>query len=547
MRSVEIKALLNEIKEFVNGKKIIDFFGYKKLFSIKLEDGFLNIFLPYFFFYDEKQITQKRSKFSILVSRLINNKIIESIEQIDFDRIVRINLDVLKIIIKFFGKGNIIILDENNKDVAHLKKYKAIYEERTNNIEKIFGEIKKANKNILEFLSKDFFLGEFYSKEILKSCKISENINTSTLSNYEINLIKNELKNLLEPKKFYLVIKDNSVSFSINYEREDEICYEYDSLNETIKKAFEIITAKKKEKVKEREVSIKKDVIEQQIKDVEEIIKILEENKEIIDEIIKNVYSYKSEEGVELEKDKDYFFLKFGENRIKLFLNKDVNGNIEFYKNMLAELKRRIVSEEKEEKVWYKQFRYFISSDGFLVVIGTNSYKNELLIKKFCERNDIVMKANIKGSPITIIKTNGKEVPKTTIEEAALITACYSKAWLLKFDYCDIFYVKPEQLVKENWMPVGTFGIIGEKKFVKGVKLELCLGIDIESGKVFASHERLVKQNFKHVFYIYPGNKKISEIEDYIKSILGKNININRKMLAFAIPYGIADIYKIIE
>ncbi|MCS7123716.1 MAG: NFACT RNA binding domain-containing protein [Candidatus Aenigmarchaeota archaeon] len=545
MRSVEIQSLLKEIKELLTNKKILDFLGYKKFFSIKLENGYLNIFLPYFFFFDDKPITGKRSKFSMVISRLISNKLIENIEQIDFDRIVCFNIGVFKLIVKLFGNGNIILLDENNKGIAHLRKYKVLYEERKTNIEKEIEEIKKFEKRVVDFLSENLFLGNFYAKEILKNCKVDENLKCSSLSSYEINSIKNEINKLFNSKKFYLVIKDSKASFSINYEDENGICYENESLNETIKKVFEIVTLPRKKK-KRIEVEKKED-IEKQIKDLEEITRIIEENKEIIEDVIKNVNVYKNEGGIEMEEGKDYFFLKFGDNRIKLFFNKTVEENINFYKQTLENLKAKISVKEVKEDAWYKKFRYFVSSDNFLVVIGTNSYKNEILVKKFASRDDIVMKANIKGSPIAIIKTNGKEVPKTTLEEAALIVACYSKAWLLKFDYCDVFYVKPEQLIKEGWMSTGSFGIVGEKKFIRNVKLELCLGIDIESGKVLVSHNRLVKPNFKYIFYIYPGNKKIEEIEEYIKSIIGKNINIDRKMLASSIPFGVAEIYRTIE
>ncbi len=49
---------------------------------------------------------------------------------------------------------------------------------------------------------------------------------------------------------------------------------------------------------------------------------------------------------------------------------------------MEALSKRKVAMENKE---WYEKFRWFTSSDGFLVVAGKDTVSNEVLVKKYTD------------------------------------------------------------------------------------------------------------------------------------------------------------------
>ncbi|MEM2273196.1 MAG: ribosome rescue protein RqcH, partial [Candidatus Bathyarchaeia archaeon] len=80
-------------------------------------------------------------------------------------------------------------------------------------------------------------------------------------------------------------------------------------------------------------------------------------------------------------------------------------------------------------KEWYEKFRWFYSSEGFLVIGGRDASTNEVLIRRYMEEHDIVFHADIPGSPFTIIKTGGRQPSEETMLEAAQFTASYSRAW----------------------------------------------------------------------------------------------------------------------
>lgn len=86
--------------------------------------------------------------------------------------------------------------------------------------------------------------------------------------------------------------------------------------------------------------------------------------------------------------------------------------------------KRRIKKGEKLKKA--KPIHY-ISSDEFDIYVGKNNKQNDELTLRFASSNDMWLHTkDIPGSHV-IIKTKGFDIPKTTIEEAAILAAFYSK------------------------------------------------------------------------------------------------------------------------
>ncbi len=81
----------------------------------------------------------------------------------------------------------------------------------------------------------------------------------------------------------------------------------------------------------------------------------------------------------------------------------------------------------KKSSVKSKPFHY-ISSDGFHMYVGKNNYQNEELTFHFADGGDWWFHAKkIAGSHV-IVKTEGKELPDRTYEEAARLAAYYSSA-----------------------------------------------------------------------------------------------------------------------
>lgn len=87
--------------------------------------------------------------------------------------------------------------------------------------------------------------------------------------------------------------------------------------------------------------------------------------------------------------------------------------------------KRKLKKGEKPKKS--KPFHY-ISSDGFHIYVGKNNKQNDELTLKFATGNDLWLHTkDIPGSHI-IIKTENKDVPDKTLNEACNLAAYYSQS-----------------------------------------------------------------------------------------------------------------------
>ncbi len=70
---------------------------------------------------------------------------------------------------------------------------------------------------------------------------------------------------------------------------------------------------------------------------------------------------------------------------------------------------------------------HFISSDGFHIYVGKNNFQNEDLSFKLADNSDYWFHTKDFAGSHVIVKTEGKELPDRTYEEAAALAAYYSK------------------------------------------------------------------------------------------------------------------------
>ncbi len=201
----------------------------------------------------------------------------------------------------------------------------------------------------------------------------------------------------------------------------------------------------------------------------------------------------------------------------------------------LKEPEAKIETEKKKtQKEWYENFRWFISSDNFLIVGGKDAKSNEQLIRKHMKDGDLVFHTDITGSPFVLIKNpNHKSIPEKTIEETAQFCASYSKAWKIGMTIADVYYVEPNQVKKEGGLPTGSFMIYGKRNWVRRITLELAIGI--ADDKIIYGPKSSVSKQTKNYFSVIPSEENFkvpSEFKKFETEILR------------VIPYGKAVLKK---
>ncbi|MFH1770100.1 MAG: NFACT RNA binding domain-containing protein [archaeon] len=214
-------------------------------------------------------------------------------------------------------------------------------------------------------------------------------------------------------------------------------------------------------------------------------------------------------------------------------------------KEKLEKAKNKIVVSEApnitklKKREWYEKYHWFISSDGFLVIGGRDATTNEIVIKKHTDKDDMVFHTDMAGSPFVVVKSEGKEVPKTTIQEAADFTAVFSKGWKQGMSTLEVFHVKPEQVTKEanqgEFLPKGAFMIRGKTDYVTPT---MNASIGIYKDKVMIGPLTAVQKHCKEFVIIVQGEKKTSDVGKKVKFIIGGDLD----EIIRALPAGGCDI-----
>ncbi|MBQ5328163.1 MAG: NFACT family protein [Oscillospiraceae bacterium] len=105
-------------------------------------------------------------------------------------------------------------------------------------------------------------------------------------------------------------------------------------------------------------------------------------------------------------------------------------------------LKNHRKNNQKPVKLAPKEY---ISTDGFRILCGRNNIQNDKLTFKDSRKHDIWLHTQKIHGSHTVIVTEGREVPETTIQQAAIVAAYNSKARessLVPVDYTEIRNVK---------------------------------------------------------------------------------------------------------
>jgi predicted ribosome quality control (RQC) complex YloA/Tae2 family protein len=265
--------------------------------------------------------------------------------------------------------------------------------------------------------------------------------------------------------------------------------------------------------------------------------------------------------------------------KIELELDKSVEENASKYFEIAKKLKKKLVGakaaleitklklekEEKEQalgeekkekskrekarkKEWYEKFRWFISSNGFLIIGGKDATSNEIVIKKHMDLHDLIYHSEAPGSPFIIIKNpENRTIQDATKKEAAIFAATFSKSWSSHSKRTEVFEVKPEQITKEaksgEYIAKGAFMIVGQKKFYD-VELDLAIGyfLDEEGCKVvMAGPHSAVEKKCKEYVKLRQGESKKGEIS---KLIMKKfNLATNDDILS-SLPAGEFSVVK---
>ena len=162
-------------------------------------------------------------------------------------------------------------------------------------------------------------------------------------------------------------------------------------------------------------------------------------------------------------------------------------AQIEKLRSETAAIHKKVIVKEQISREWYERYRWFITTDGLLVIGGRDASSNSALIRKHLTEHDIVFHAEVYGSPFFIIKNAAafaatqEGTIDSSLHQVAQATISFSRAWKDGLSSADAYWVMAEQVKKGaptgQFLPKGSFVIEGKRNYIKGVELRLAIGI----------------------------------------------------------------------
>ncbi|HDD31177.1 MAG TPA: fibronectin-binding domain-containing protein [Thermococcus litoralis] len=587
-----------------------------------------------------KEAPQQPSSFTMLLRKYLSGLRLESLEQHDFDRIVKLKIGEYTLIAELFRKGNIILIDKDNVIISAMK-----YEEFKDRVIKPKHEYKlpPARENpidiswerfkelissqeleIVRALARNLNMGGLYAEEILLRAGIEKTKKANELSEEELRNIFDRMKEVFNsPKKPNIVYKSEMPIDVLPIELKWYEGYEkkfFETFSEALDEYFGRILIESAKIERTKKLQDKKRGLEITLKKQEEMIKGFEkqmqENQEIGDLIYANFtfvenllrelsravenlgweeFKKRIEEGKKLgnkiarmirnvDPKEKAVTIELEGKKVKLYLNKSIGENAEIYYEKakkakhklegarkayedtlkkIQEIEKLIEEEEKKElnvrklekrkKKWFEKFRWFISSEGLLVIGGKDATTNEILVKRHMTGNDLYCHADIYGAPHVVIK-DGKKAGEKTILEACQFAVSMSRAWKDGIYSGDAYWADPSQVTKKapsgEYLGKGAFMVYGKRNWMHGLPLKLAVGIVEYEGErlPMCGPVDALKAHTNRYIIIRPGRTKKSELAKKIAKILEKwGHKVELDDLMQNLPRGNGEIVEVVE
>jgi predicted ribosome quality control (RQC) complex YloA/Tae2 family protein len=204
------------------------------------------------------------------------------------------------------------------------------------------------------------------------------------------------------------------------------------------------------------------------------------------------------------------------------------------------------------KKLWYHRFRWFITSDGVVVLGGRDASQNEELVKKYMTGGDLFVHADVHGASVVIVKGKTEKM-----DEVAQFAASYSGAWRSGHFSADVYSVLPSQVSKTpesgEFVSRGSFIVRGERTYYRNVPLAVGIGLMLEPhAAVIGGPPSVIQGRTKAYLELRPGQYEPNDVAKKVLRVLKQNVTdeeekalkaiLNTEQVAAFVPPGGSDI-----
>ena len=443
------------------------------------------------------------------VRKLIKKSRIESIEQINGDRILSISFirkeQKVNLIFEMFHKGNIILCTDN-KISAVMRKQKFRHRSLESGLsyqsppsidpfvvdyDTFKDKLVNSQRGLGAALTIDCNIGGDISTLICNNLEIGKDV---SISDVPVQEIYDELKRILNEvigPTIFLDSEGNNFtvsSFDLGMNSNER----FSSFDEAVERYISSIVEVKKEVKSSDEVRV-----DHQNKAIEKYnlkSKDFREKGNIVFSRLNEI-----REMIDYENDDDEVVIKIDNSNIWIDKTKSLEANASSYFDKSKEMDRKAertreviaskaVSKPKKKIVknqnieWFERFRWFITTDGEIAVGGKDARSNEQVVKKYLKNNDRYAHADVHGAPSVVVKNiNGIQPSEQSMLEACNFSLSYSKAWGARVSGGHSFWVENDKVSKTpntgEFLAKGAFVIRGKRNWHRNLELNVAIGL----------------------------------------------------------------------
>jgi predicted ribosome quality control (RQC) complex YloA/Tae2 family protein len=193
---------------------------------------------------------------------------------------------------------------------------------------------------------------------------------------------------------------------------------------------------------------------------------------------------------------------------------------------------------------WFERFRWFLSSEGAVVIAGRDASSNDLVVRKNLKAGDRYVHADLHGAASVIVKhpaPGEAEVTEASLREAGQWAVVFSKAWRAGLASASAFWVEHDQVSKAaasgEFVARGAWAIHGTKHVMRDLPTELGLGtIDFQGETLWtAAPPSAIRARGTVRVVLVPG---VERERDAIEVGLVRELGLTRTRLQGLLPAG---------
>ncbi len=550
-------------------------------------------------------------QFAMLLRKYISGGKVLSIRQHGLERILLIEIGkgstTYRLIIELFDEGNVILTDENSRIIKPLwhhrfrereiipgAQYSLSATDPTASIESFTDFLKKDDRDLVRALAVGCMLGGGYAEYICQKAGTEKSVPAASADPVPLYAALGELFDAVLRHRNPVIRGKHCEPVNTSGETEvwtfpafSEALEKFYPLTKTPRKtSFKTVIPKEDRIRKHQEAAVRK--FDDTIKKTDETVNAIYENYQFIAQLIRSLDTasrrlswqeiekhLKGASSADAKKITRFFpeeaavEVDIG-RKVKIYVHESVEQNAGRYYDVIKKFRKKkegalaamARTVEKKtvrrreivpmKKLWYHRFRWFITSDGVVVLGGRDASQNEELVKKYMAGGDLFVHADVHGASVVIVKGKTERM-----DEVARFAASYSGAWKSGHFSADVFSALPNQVSKTpesgEFVARGSFIVRGERTYYRNIPLATAIGIMLEPhAAVIGGPPEAVQGKTKAHVILQPGQFEANDVAKKVLRALKERIGedeakglkgiLNTDTVAAFVPPGGSDI-----